>query len=334
MDTPTSAVWRRLRATRWQAPGRGARQRTYQAALGQAEELFRAAAVVSPASRPLPLFYGLSQAGRAIAAASPGGPWELQGHGLTCSGYDRPLPELLVRPQGKDTSSFKRLSVLLGSPLWEEQEVRLETLWDCLPTNERMPLSDATTSRHTPLHVWNLDLLTASEVPATLPVGDFPPHLVQAQDPQALREYLEAFPQMRGTSFAQGNTDPVLIRHVDGWGSMEVFCRELAAQSVEEQLAFLHGLTHPYLGDRVFFPAPHPGAERGMHPLMAWWAVLFALSMLARYQPSEWARCIDVDSSQYAVPIEHALATALEKVPRLVLEALGQVTGTPVDGGL
>jgi hypothetical protein len=37
---------------------------------------------------------------------------------------------------------------------------------------------------------------------------------------------------------------------------------------------------------------------------MAWWAVLFTLSMLARYQPAEWATHVDVDTSSHAVPIE------------------------------
>jgi hypothetical protein len=30
---------------------------------------------------------------------------------------------------------------------------------------------------------------------------------------------------------------------------------------------------------------------------MARWAVLFTLSMLARYQPAEWAAHVDVDAS-------------------------------------
>jgi hypothetical protein len=41
----------------------------FSAALQQSEELFAAAEVAGPAAKPLPLFYALSQAGRAIAAA-------------------------------------------------------------------------------------------------------------------------------------------------------------------------------------------------------------------------------------------------------------------------
>lgn len=44
-----------------------------------------------------------------------------------------------------------------------------------------------------------------------------------------------------------------------------------------------------------------------LHPLMAWWAVLCMLSMIARHQPTEWAAHIDVDSSKNAVAIEQLL---------------------------
>ncbi|MFC4088598.1 YaaC family protein [Micromonospora sp. GCM10011541] len=68
------AVWSDLRATRHAPPGgAGAnpeRRSTYVAALQQAEELFRATETSGPASSPLLLFYGLSQAGRALTAAA------------------------------------------------------------------------------------------------------------------------------------------------------------------------------------------------------------------------------------------------------------------------
>jgi hypothetical protein len=75
-DSPETA-WTELRATRWDPPGAAAvsadRRRTYMFALGQAEQMFRTAAVVGQATRPLLVFYGLNQAGRAIAAAASEG---------------------------------------------------------------------------------------------------------------------------------------------------------------------------------------------------------------------------------------------------------------------
>jgi hypothetical protein len=66
-------------------------------------------------------------------------------------------------------------------------------------------------------------------------------------------------------------------------------------------------------------------ARRCLHPLMSWWAVLHTLSMFARYEPSEWARYIAVDSSPFAVPIEELLTTAINVVPRLIAAAIGEV---------
>ena len=73
IDVDADEAWEWLRASRWNPPGKaetGSRRKTYAAALEQTEQMFRAAAVVGPATRPLQVFYGLSQAGRAIAAAA------------------------------------------------------------------------------------------------------------------------------------------------------------------------------------------------------------------------------------------------------------------------
>lgn len=58
------------------------RRRTYGAALQQFDELLTAATAAGHASRPLPLFYALSQAGRAIAAAY-GSSGSITAHGLS-----------------------------------------------------------------------------------------------------------------------------------------------------------------------------------------------------------------------------------------------------------
>ncbi len=57
-------------------------------------------------------------------------------------------------------------------------------------------------------------------------------------------------------------------------------------------------------------------------PLVAWWILLYGFSMLARYQPRDWTKLLDVDSSPDAVPVEMMLATAASAIPRLLLAAL------------
>jgi hypothetical protein len=64
---PASSAWTALRATRWEPPGaaRSAkdRARTYVVALEQAEQMFRAAATVGQATRPVLAYYGLNLSG-------------------------------------------------------------------------------------------------------------------------------------------------------------------------------------------------------------------------------------------------------------------------------
>ncbi len=59
-----------------------------------------------------------------------------------------------------------------------------------------------------------------------------------------------------------------------------------------------------------------------LNPFIAWWAVLFALSMMARYEPSNWAGMISIDSSSDANAIENLLDQALGALPHLILEAI------------
>ena len=51
---------------------------------------------------------------------------------------------------------------------------------------------------------------------------------------------------------------------------------------------------------------------------MTWWAILFALSQLARYEPATWTSAIEPDGSALTVPIEEGLRTAKRSLPRLV----------------
>jgi hypothetical protein len=55
---------------------------------------------------------------------------------------------------------------------------------------------------------------------------------------------------------------------------------------------------------------------------MTWWAILYASSMLARYEPRLWIASLDLNSSAVAVHIRDALDEALDALPRLVAQAL------------
>lgn len=85
--------------------------------------------------------------------------------------------------------------------------------------------------------------------------------------------------------------------------------------------------TLPYRGhdDRWVFPALG-GDTAALHPLLAWWALLYALSMLARYEPASWVNHLNVDASPSSVPLESALGHALNTCPHLILQAIRAVS--------
>jgi len=117
-----------VRATRARPPALacdGPRRRIYGAALAQFDELLAASRASGPASRPLTLFYALSQAGRAIAAAHAPDAWRLHRHGLAMSDLDLddPLSVRIRRPQRRPSKnpervdSFAGVAQATGSPL-------------------------------------------------------------------------------------------------------------------------------------------------------------------------------------------------------------------------
>ncbi|MGW6489323.1 YaaC family protein [Streptomyces sp. NPDC055056] len=84
-------------------------------------------------------------------------------------------------------------------------------------------------------------------------------------------------------------------------------------------------MTCGYAGDRYFLPVLAPMKGK-LHPVMAWWAVLYTLSMLARYQPAEWVKVISVDDNPHAVPIVRLLERAINHLPVLIADATTEVS--------
>ncbi|WP_328442849.1 YaaC family protein [Amycolatopsis sp. NBC_00438] len=336
-DNLGETAWDELRETRWHPPGAASTDRvraaTYVSALEQAEQMFRAAAVVGTSTRPLQVFYGLSQAGRAIAAASTLQEWELKGHGIASTNLSADLPSVgVATDKPSSAGSFVRLSALLGSPVWGKAPVSLNELWDTLPENERAPLADRGDARRTPLWMEHRNLWDEPHPLASVPVVGFPPRFGQGNVDRAMLDgYLAAFPGVRDYhSYVNVQRDPHLPAmsvHVDGWSELTMNWQVQDGTSVDgvTRLKYLKSMSRSYLGRLYFFPTVGANVDN-LHPLMTWWAVLHTLSMLARYQPGEWATHIDVDASRYATAIERLLRRALHVVPRLVLETLRQVT--------
>ncbi|NUK09406.1 hypothetical protein HRW18_15615 [Streptomyces lunaelactis] len=342
-DLMDGGVWGWLRRTRSAPPSAAAadpgRRKVYTSALEQAEQLFRAASTVGPATRPLLIFYGLSQAGRAIAAASStakGDDWKLAGHGISQKKESllNALPEVAVITEKPGRrSSFVRLSDLLKSPLWENDAIPLNALWDTIPENLTSPLQDTGTARRTPLKTVPSFISQDPHPLLSVPVDYFPSWVAEAERPQeALERYLAAYPTVAARDsypWVGDSTDPVprFESTDDGWYWLIMNWTMPSGQSEDRvaRLAYLGALARPYKGRPHFFPML--GSNSGpLHPLMGWWAVLHTLSVLVRYQPAEWASCIDVDHSTFAVPVEELLKHAMLTLPRLIADTIDEVS--------
>jgi hypothetical protein len=304
----------RVRALRANPPPIAAnddrRRKVFSAALEQFEQLLRAAEISGPASAPLPLFYALSQAGRAIAAARMNDPqaperWDYVGHGLGgAAKYSAPIGAVPVTPHKGNAGAFQVVSEATRSPaVVARRPLEMGELWASLPSTRvgeglgadlprPLQLHPGTGSSYASRHA----AIEAPVTPGTDPVED-----LQKRYPasRALRLVVQELP---------GRTDRV---------KAGVFW-PLGGRPLGE-------ITETYWSESAFYLRPAIAGEAPPSILMTWWAVLFGLSHLARYAPAVWTASIAPDTSTLTVPIEHGLRLAKRCLPRLVYHA---VTGS------
>ncbi len=329
--TPRAVSWQLLRAVRSAPPrhaAEGDRQATLNAALEQSEELFAAAAGVGSATRPLLLFYGLSQAGRAIAAASPSPNWRLSGHGIKAHKLDAAdrgqLSSVTVRDQGR--GSFTSLATVLrvGSL---PSETSLGDLWPLLPETHRFPLPRRPELQ--PLYVERESASLVRGSDARVRVYPLPLRLFEGYGDsgeeadrrlrRSVMEYIGNFPTLADASFITPPGTPVSQQYVSRDAAMLPLRIPMRGSETEDEL--LGTRTVAYGGGRMAFPALG-GGPLPQHPVLVWWAVLFALSTLARYEPTAWRRITSIDISEDAAPVEHLLNVALDVLPELIHRTL------------
>jgi hypothetical protein len=224
---------------------------------------------------------------------------EVSGHGLRVelSGA-RPdgILDLNVRAEGGENTSFGRLAWLMGSD----------------------PLVDGIQLAA----VWNMILEVALDLPqGSSPVPIFVPKPSGVEDTFTVAMTPEeAADDAAAMKARYPDLSPAgLVSHT-GNGYQE------AEDGVRIELARLRypgfGDALPsYRGSPVLMPACGVG-RRPLDPVLAWWVMLYTLSMLARYKPTVWTDAIDVNRSTLAVALEKLLSKALEAVPAQILLAL------------
>ncbi|MFI5589365.1 YaaC family protein [Amycolatopsis sp. NPDC051758] len=304
------------------------RKTVFNAALEQAEQLFAAAAAVDYATRPILVFYGLSQAGRAIAAAATGvdtNSWKLKGHGIEVANLDQepPLADLALQDDGR-SGSFTTIAQLLSSASLKTPAT-LPFLWNCIPELAVAPIGP--TQHDFP--VLRLSLSGARQGTNLIGwVGSLPERFLTAEHTD-VSQFLANYPGLAdGAVIYDHASGPAAAYRPAGNGQrMLSAVRMWPTPEGADVHALVSARLRRYLTDDIHwvFPKP-PGADKDIHPLVAWWAVLFTLSMLARYHPANWIQHLDVSHRPTAVALELALDAAVEVCPQLILDAVLEVS--------
>jgi hypothetical protein len=356
-------AWIELRSMRTHLPaaaGSSGRADVFRSALEQSEQLFRAAEEIGYESRPLLLFYGISQAGRAIAAASrrlANSEWSLSGHGIRATGLEGSIDAVALSDQGTlapgKNHSFLRVAQALASPSIPSR-VAMRDLWYLLP-ELRGQLKISKSEPYPALFLHDPNVMVGKTTVTACVWGlpfDFTHDIGWAgsreygmEAKREVAQYLAHYPSLSEFRFATldpplssgrpsgsiaWGDEPYIEKAHDGGVQVAV---ELEGRIREEEYGFNHpaeyphnallrraSFSYPSLGMRILFPTI-TGNDKPLHPLLAWWAILYGMSMLARYEPSSWVRAINVNENRNAVILEILLDEAMNACPPLILEA-------------
>lgn len=342
---PVQPPGNRLRATRASPPGLASgdpdRRATYGAALQQFDDLIDAASAIGPVSRPLPLYYAVHQAGKAIAAAWAEGEWHATGHGLTQdyqqkdgdpekpSEWQDDILRFRVRPQKSNKwgpGVFRIVAATLNGARLTGR-VELGALWSALP--EASPPEGADSwPLALPVYPRSYDGGAPSWVSVCLRER---PGL---DDAEAINCLLATYPGAAGARVTtyQGNLQFSPTPWGPGVGVMlpETDMQEWRGEPPPEELFGLHVHSrapgHRSGEERWLIPVVGDGSDR-LPPVLLWWILLFGLSLLARYEPAAWRAALDLDKSPVADPLKQLLDDALVIVPALLFDAATQDRG-------
>jgi hypothetical protein len=333
-------AWRRLRQMRSNPPGEAAkppRRAVFSAALEQAEQLFSGAASADYMIKPILVFYGFNQACRALAACSTqlnDETFRPLGHGLSAPDTQGQLPDLKLTPaqpsrkrKRPQDSMLATLQAVLGSPSWSDS-FTLGQLWSANPDLAKVPLPDNPYPEALRVNIGigqGFDTLTVA-------LSQVSSRLFAGADESDIQELLKSsYPELADSlppesrDFAGLDTtidlahDKVNIYRLLPWkwghegrdvprDIREVFDRVGMSRDNEHWLI-------PKLG----------GSPTPPHILVLWWALLFALSMRARYDPEGWTTDLDPDQGASAVVLETMLDMSMGICPELIVETMPSV---------
>jgi len=242
-----------------------------------------------------------------------------------------------IEVQGLESGAFPTVARALNSaPL--KDEVSLGDLWDLLPYADRFSLPHRGKLRRLTLDpesahtvrgpktvrgsLYPLPVVLQSSVKDPMASRDIVDEDLIAEEYELLDRFLAGYPTLSGWRSTNQSGQPIPYqRGFNNSGEYLVLplilpkpVGDMDPSGLEVRSVDYHGVPYVYPGlDSSSLPA---------HPFMVWWAILFVLSRLARYQPNEWLELTSISRSGHAVAIEHILGEAIRAVPELALKAI------------
>lgn len=336
--TPSHRSWQMLRALRHDPPHLArddpGRRSMFSAAVEQSEQFFRAAETVDTETRPLLLFYGLSQSGRALrAAADPNGDWDrARGHGLSVVGSSiGGLASTRVADQ-KSGLFIDVARTLQRATLGDGQNVATLTRLAQIGSSFPLPGDDPD---YPPLLLTLHDrgpydrpefLRAELTVPAEGWARELPPvGQRDTSDYEAYKDHVRAQLSHYPTLSEARLVDDV-PGHFDLGGSgstrsVQLMWSDRRHPAPAEEAEALLPFGDDWGSETTVYPIG-PGSSLAVHPFLLWWSVLYAMSHYVRYEPTRWAAIIDIDSSSEAAAVEHLCHQALDLLPEMIHRTL------------
>jgi hypothetical protein len=229
------------------------------------------------------------------------------------------LLERTIEPRPTANDSFRRVAQTIGSTILTGP-VELGALWASLPYD----LPKAWT------HKWPTPLafgrVLKFPMVANQALADVTGFTVDQLTADAIREVLEHYPTAQGWYFPEGG-QPAGEPTSNGWKVRLAWTTSGTSindqTAIDDQHAKLAEVAQEYRWRGRRWLRPAVGAHKDyLKPFSTWWLLLFGLSIVARYEPAEWAKALSINESDLAAPLESLLDEAMLAIPQLVLEAL------------
>jgi hypothetical protein len=252
------------------------------------------------------------------------------GHGLSAPDTQGQLADRKLTPaqpsrkrKRPQDSMLATLQAVLGSPSWSEP-VTLGQLWSANPDLAEVPLPDSPSPGA--LRV-NIGLAIGFDT-LTVVLSQVSSRLLAGADESDIQELLKGSYPTLAHSLPPGSQD---------FGGIDTTI-DLAHDKVNIHRLLRwkwghEGVDMSQVFDKVGMSRDNQhwlipklgGSPAPPHILVLWWALLFALSMRARYEPERWTGDLDPDKSTNAVTLETMLDMSMGICPDLIVETMSSV---------